>query len=133
VNNILDDQDRETIRFQVAEKIGWRNTEYGVTGLLVGHPPGLKIIRVVPSYVIDIKAAWEIVDYLVASHLQVQINTEYPGQHVRTYRVTIGDGKKVLGNAANPKIALAICRAFLETRLQTDTASTRIVNVGDKL
>jgi hypothetical protein len=111
---IADEEDTEAIRWQVAEKLGWRNTEYSVAGVFVGHPPGRKALRGVPSYAVDIKAAWEIVEYLASRHIKVDIKNESINKYLRSYRVVIGEPSCPLGKGFSRNVAVALCQAFIE-------------------
>ena len=68
-------EETDWIRLKAAEKLGWREVEYSRDGCLVGHGPGRRDIKLVPSYARDTRAAWEIVEALIAAGADVKIGT----------------------------------------------------------
>src|SRR5882724_11749073 len=84
-NTMSDDAD--WIRLKAAEKLGWREVEYSRDGYLVGHGPGRKDIKVVPSYARDTRAAWEIVETLIAAGADVKVGST--PRHIKEYAVEI--------------------------------------------
>src|SRR5262249_37446896 len=78
------------IRFQVAEKLGWHDMEYSRDGLLVGRALGRKVQQPVPSYALDIKAVWEIVEWLTRRRIRVNITNESVPGAVQVYKAVIG-------------------------------------------
>jgi len=129
---IVDEQDTEVVRYQVAEKLGWRTIEYGASGLLIGLPPGQKKPSAVPSYARDIKAAWEIVECLVCRHIKIDIRNELINRYVRYYRAVIGEPASPLGNGCSRKAAMAICMAFLEVPKDVlNRADGKTIRSGD--
>ena len=88
--------------------------EYSRDGILVGHPPGRRDLKAVPSYAIDIKAAWEIVEFMTSQQIRVCIeNTSLRG-YIRNYKVVIGEGAIPLGRASHLKLPVALCMAYLD-------------------
>lgn len=117
----IQNEEIEMVLIRVAEKLGWRTLEYNKDGFLVGHPPGRKDIRVVPSYASDIKAAWEIVEMLKDRWITVIVANEDGKGRAGNYVVEAGDNAVLLARAEHHRASLAICLVFLgvpELRLQ---------------
>ena len=108
------EEEIEGVRIRVAEKLGWRKMEYSQSSLLVGHPPGRNDIHAVPSYARDVKAAWEIIDFLTARKIRVSLVNEGLSGHIRDFSVRIGPKDRPLGAAVSRTAPLAVCLAFLE-------------------
>jgi hypothetical protein len=113
LNINIEDHEIESIRIRVAEKLGWRGIEYGRDGLLVGHPPGRKDFRTVPSFCRDIKAAWEIISFLTSRGLRAVIDNQPRRGNLGDCRVEIIAITTLVAKAAHASAALAICLAFL--------------------
>jgi hypothetical protein len=109
-----DRDDLEAIRLKTAEKLSWSEIEYSQDGYLVGHGPGRRDLKVVPSYARDVKAAWEIVEKLNRNGANVHITN--PRKGVTEYEVEIRFPGGNSSRATHEKIAAAICMAFLESR-----------------
>ena len=105
-------EDIAWIRFKAAEKLGWREVEYSRDGYLVGHAPGRKDIKVVPSYASDIRAAWEIVQSLFFQGAQVRVENVQPG--AKQCIVEIDWPGSPIYRAIHPQPSVAICMAYLE-------------------
>jgi len=110
----IEEEEIELIRVQVAQQLGWTQLVFSGNGLLVGRPPGKKIIRRVPSYANDIQAAWEITEHLVVKGIWFKIENKPLIGQVRNYYVEIGDGKFGKAQANHVRAPLAICLAFQE-------------------
>jgi Phage ABA sandwich domain len=108
------DDDNEAIRVEVAQFLGWSHFECNRYGFLVGYVPGKKAIRPVPSYVIDIKAAWEIVEHLASRGIRFTLENQALAGHVRNYFVEIGNEKTSSAKAHHFQAPMAICIAFRE-------------------
>ena len=104
--------DMDWIRLKAAEKMGWREVEYSRDGYLGGHGPGRRDIKVVPSYARDTRAAWEIVEALIAIGAHVKLGTT--PRRIREYVVEIRLPGKPVYQAVHERPATAICLAFLE-------------------
>lgn len=111
---MIADDEVELIRLRVAEKLGWRGVKYGLSGALIGLPPGQKRPSAVPSYARDIRAAWEIVDYLTLLHIRVSVVNEALRGYIRNFYVEIGSKEAVIAKASHRLTSLAICLAFLD-------------------
>jgi len=122
---LLNDEETKLIRFQVARYLGWSHLKYSQSGVLLGHAPGQRSVRPVPTYADDIKAAWEIVEYLTARGVFVRIENKTLVGYVRNYFVEMGDFKCKNGQAQNIRAPLAICQAF------TDFIRVRRSDSGD--
>ena len=103
------------IRLKAAEKLGWREVEYSRDGYLVGHGPGRKDIKVVPSYARDTRAAWEIVEALIAIGAHVKLGTT--PRKIREYVVEVRLPDRPVYHAIHECPATAICLAYLECAL----------------
>lgn len=101
----------EGIRLKTAELMAWREIEISRDGYMVGHGPGRKDMKVVPSYAQDIRAAWEVVEALNRNGAEIHISN--PRKAVQEYAVEIrcSDGKTA--RAVHERISTAICMAFL--------------------
>jgi hypothetical protein len=108
-------EDITWLRLKAAEKLGWREVEYSRNGCLVGHAPGRKDIKLVPSYASDIKAAWEIVQALFLQGAQVRVENVMPG--ARQCIVEIHWPGSPVYRAIHPLPSTAICLAFLECKV----------------
>ena len=108
---LKDDTDIAWIRLRAAEKLGWREVEYSRDGYLVGHGPGRKDIKVVPSYTRDTQAAWEIVEALIAVGADVKLGTT--PRKIKEYAVEIRLPGSPVTRAVHEYPATAICLAFL--------------------
>ena len=102
------------IRLKTAEKLVWRDVEYSRSGYMVGHGPGRKDLKVVPSYARDIRAAWEIVEELISEGADVRIGNSRRG--IREYFVEIRWPGGPLYRAVHMQVSTAICMAFLECK-----------------
>jgi hypothetical protein len=130
---IIDDE-VELIRLRVAEKLGWRAIRYGGNSALVGLPPGKKRPGPVPSYARDIKASWEIVDYLTALEIRVSIVNETLRGYIRNYFVEIGPKEVPFAKASHRSTSVAICLAFLdvpEEKLRSTSNRPVTLDSGD--
>jgi len=107
--------DADWIRLKAAEKLGWREVEYSRDGYLVGHGPGRKDIKVVPSYARDTRAAWEIVETLIAAGADVKVGST--PRHIKEYAVEIRMPGCPVCRAVHECPATAICLAYLETKV----------------
>ena len=130
---ITEGEDTETLRWAAAEKLGWRNTEYSLAGLFIGHPPGHKVLKVIPSYAVDIKAAWQIVDHLAQQHIRVSVTYDAIPGYGRAYRVVIGPERNPAAVAMHPKPAIAVCLAFLNApeEILRSLAVNKTITTGD--
>ena len=104
--------DLDWVRLKAAEKLGWREVEYSRDGYLVGHGPGRKDIKVVPSYARDTRAAWEIVEALMSVGADVTIGTT--PRKIKEYAVEVRLSGSPVTRAVHEYPATAICLAFLE-------------------
>jgi hypothetical protein len=104
----------EWIRLKTAEKLVWRDVEYSRDGYMIGHGPGRKDLKVVPSYARDIRAAWEIVEELILEGADVRIGNNRKGIH--EYAVEIRWPGGPLYRAVHERAPTAICLAFLECK-----------------
>jgi len=109
---LLDSEEIEVLRTRVAENLGWRKLGYSAGGILIGLPPGTKKLSPVPSYGRDIKAAWEIVEFLALRGIRCQIEVKILGGSLRTYAVEIGDHTAPLSRSTSVWPAAALCLAF---------------------
>ena len=108
------------MRLKAAEKLGWRDVEYSRDGYLVGHAPGRKDIKAVPSYALDIRAAWDIVNKLLAEGAEVRIGNTL--RRIKEYAVEIRWPGSPLVRAVHACPSMAICQAFLESKMSVDAA-----------
>ena len=109
------DEEADAIRIEVAEKVGWRNVEYSVAGVLVGYPPAKGSFRAVPSFARDIRAAWELIDQVFAVGLRITTTTLTGWGKNRGYAAEILRGRELLAHGEGVSAPLAICRAYLKT------------------
>lgn len=109
------DENIDYLRVRIAEKLGWTGLEYSAYGILVGHPPGKKNILAVPSYTRDIKAAWEIVQHLMAHGFNVKVENVLLRGDLRTYVVELERPGEHIGPVENAQAPIAICAAFLKS------------------
>jgi len=110
--DLLDPEEIEALRTRVAENLGWRKLGYNANRILIGLPPGLKKLSPVPSYGRDIKAAWEIIDFLAVRGIRCQIEVKILGGSLRTYAVEIGERKAPISRLTYLWPAAALCLAF---------------------
>jgi len=108
------DQEVEMVSIRVAEKLGWQGMQFSQNGRLVGSPPGQKRLTAVPSYALDIKAAWEIIDLLTKRQVRISIVNEAIRGDIRNYVVEIGNPENPLAKASHRTIQVAVCLAFLK-------------------
>lgn len=106
-----DPENLEGIRLKTAELMSWREIEYSRDGYMVGHGPGRKDLKVVPSYARDIRAAWEVVEALNRKGAEIRISNHR--KHVPEYAVEISYAGGKTARAVHEKISTAICMAFL--------------------
>ena len=106
-------EDVEWIRLKTAEKMVWRDVEYSQDGLMIGHGPGRKDLKVVPSYTRDVRAAWEIVEELIGKGADVRIGNNRRG--AREYFAEIRWPGGPVYHAVHEQVSTAICLAFLES------------------
>ncbi len=117
-------EDMEALRLKTAEKLSWRDMEYSQDGYLVGHGPGRKDLKVVPSYARDIKAAWDVIERLNQQGADVRIS--HPRKGIKEFAIEIRFPDGMICRAVHDRAAAAICMAFLEsTRLSGYAASAR--------
>ena len=105
----LPEDDREHIRLQVAQRLGWTELEYTSSGVLRGRAPQSHSFASVPSYARDIRASWEIVERVRSKGLAVKIQYS-----AGMYTVQLGDERRGLGVARDDEITRALCAAFLQ-------------------
>ncbi len=108
-----DRDDLEAIRLKTAEMLSWSEMEYSQDGYLVGHGPGRKDLKVVPSYARDIKAAWDVVETLNRKGADIRISNPRKGIPEFAVEIRLADGPT--SRAVHEKAATAICLAFLES------------------
>jgi hypothetical protein len=107
----------EWIRLKAAEKMVWQDVEYSRAGYLIGHGPGRKDFKVVPSYSQDIRAAWEIVDELITEGAEVRIGNGRRGIHEYTVEIRWPGGP--VYRAMHERAPMAICLAFIDCKQAT--------------
>jgi hypothetical protein len=112
MNTLLTTDESELIRLKTAEKLVWRDVEYTKDGYLVGHGPGRRDLKVVPSYARDIRAAWEIIEELTTSGADVRIGNRRKG--IREYYVEIHCTGLPVARGVHELVSMAICMAFLD-------------------
>jgi hypothetical protein len=113
---LFQDDDHEMLRLVAAAGLGWTQVGYNVEGVLMGRPPRKKIIRPVPSYADDIRAAWEIVEFLATLQIGFKIENRALAGYVRNYLAEMGNEKLGKVHASHLKAPVAICLAFRELK-----------------
>jgi hypothetical protein len=111
-HTLLEGEEVEALRTRVAENLGWRKLGYSAGGTLIGLPPGSKKLSQVPSYGRDIKAAWEIVEFLLQRGVRTQVESKHLGGPLQTYVVEIGPHNAPISRSSYVSPALALCLAF---------------------
>ena len=89
-------------------------------GTLIGLPPGSKYPPFHPGRR-DIKAAWEIVEFLMQRGIRTQIESKMLGGPLQTYVVEIGHHGTPISRSTYVSPAIALCLAF-------DLARTIVLN-----
>lgn len=120
--SLWDPENLEALRVKTAERLRWTAIEYSRQGHLVGHGPGRRDLKVVPSYSRDVSAAWEVVEGLNKQGWRVAITNPRAGIPEYTVEITRPDGQKAM--ATHERIAVAICTAFVA--LEKDQAASAL-------
>jgi hypothetical protein len=118
--------DSEYVRYEVARRLGWKSIGYSRESVLIGHAPGRHIHQSLPSYALDIRAAWDVVELLSSYgiHLRIQTISELRGS--RLFSVDFMHQSKPLSHAEAAQAPLAICEAFL--RIKNEQLSCMITS-----